>query len=74
MAYTTANQVQSAPLTGVVARILSAIFNGLIRIAEKDPHYRKIKKLSAMSDTELAEIGLRRDDIARHVFADRLYI
>ena len=74
MAYTTAHQVQSAPLTGVVGRILSAIFNALTRIAENNPRYKKMKQLSAMSDEQLAEIGLRRDDIARHVYGDRLYI
>lgn len=74
MAYTTAHQVQSVPLTGIIRRVLSPVFNGLTKIAENNPRYKQIKKLSAMTDAELAEIGLRRDDIARHVFSDRLYI
>ena len=34
----------------------------------------EIERLNAMSDAELAEMGLRRDDIPRHVFRDLFYI
>ena len=34
----------------------------------------RIEALNKLSDAELARKGLRREDIARHVFADRLYI
>jgi uncharacterized protein YjiS (DUF1127 family) len=34
----------------------------------------QIMALSALSDEELAERGLTRDGIVRHVFADKLYL
>ncbi|EDM71778.1 hypothetical protein RAZWK3B_20536 [Roseobacter sp. AzwK-3b] len=33
----------------------------------------QIEALEAMSDVELARIGLRRDDIVRHVYGDLFY-
>ena len=33
----------------------------------------QILALEAMSDAELAQLGLRRDDIPWHVFRDRFY-
>ncbi|WP_177172759.1 hypothetical protein [Loktanella sp. DSM 29012] len=30
----------------------------------------QIERLNAKTDTELAEMGLRRQDITRHIFAD----
>ena len=34
----------------------------------------EIEALHAMSDAELAEIGITRDDIPRYVFRDTFYI
>lgn len=34
----------------------------------------ELERLNAMSDAELAEIGIRREDIARVVFRDVLYV
>lgn len=34
----------------------------------------QIEKLNAKSDAELKKIGLRREDIARHVFRDLYHI
>lgn len=33
----------------------------------------QIARLNALSDAQLAKMGLRRDQIALHVFRDRLY-
>lgn len=35
---------------------------------------REFEALSARSDRQLAAMGLRRDQIARHVFCDMLYL
>lgn len=72
MAYTASHQAQPTPLTGFIGRILLTVFNVLIRIAENHPRYKKMKRLSEMTDAELAEIGLRRDGIARHVLSGTL--
>jgi uncharacterized protein YjiS (DUF1127 family) len=34
----------------------------------------QIEALNALSDAELAKIGITRDDIPRHVFRDMFYI
>ncbi|MAY89382.1 hypothetical protein [Arenibacterium halophilum] len=34
----------------------------------------EIERLNALSDKELSKMGLRREDIARHVFRDLFYI
>lgn len=52
----------------VLKRGLSAIFMGLINVAEANPRYRQIQQLQALSDEQLAKKGLRRDDIVMHVF------
>ena len=62
----TAVSVRS-PFT-VLKRSLSAIFNGLINVAEANPRYRRIQPLQALSDEQLAKKGLRREDIVMHVF------
>lgn len=36
------------------------------------PKVREIERLYALTDKELAEIGLAREDIPRHVFRDLL--
>ncbi|MFO7919206.1 DUF1127 domain-containing protein [Rhodobacteraceae bacterium W635] len=55
---------------GLLARI-GAIFND-ITVARSRVH--EVERLNAKSDVELARIGLKREDIARHVFRDVLYI
>ncbi|MGX9355651.1 DUF1127 domain-containing protein [Roseobacteraceae bacterium S113] len=35
---------------------------------------REMDRLSAMSDQQLAARGLRREDIARHVFRDIIHV
>ena len=36
--------------------------------------YDEIQKMNAKSDAELAEMGVKRDDIPRYVFRDLFYI
>lgn len=50
------------------------IFDALVMVTESNHRMRKIEELSAMSDDELARRGLRRDEIVRHVFRDRIHI
>ncbi|MEM7319211.1 MAG: DUF1127 domain-containing protein [Pseudomonadota bacterium] len=46
------------------------IWNALIRIGEANSRVRRIEVLSGLSDEQLAERGLRREDIIRHVMLD----
>ncbi len=53
---------------------ISAFFNGVLdtmsAAMEAHPRMRRIQTLQAMSDEKLAERGLKREDIVRHVFRD----
>jgi len=48
-------------------RILGGVESALARAHE-------IERLNALSDTELAKRGLRRNEIAHYVFRDKIYI
>ncbi|MEL6889577.1 MAG: hypothetical protein AAFO86_12840 [Pseudomonadota bacterium] len=41
--------------------------------AAADQRMKRIEALNAKSDDELAEMGLRRQDIAAYVFRDLMY-
>lgn len=45
----------------------------LVRLAENNARVQKVERLQSMSDEQLARIGLRRDQIVQHVFADLMY-
>ncbi|WP_425100957.1 DUF1127 domain-containing protein [Tropicibacter sp. S64] len=73
MAHITAPYVTtpaSAPLAGLGRRILAA----LVMIAESNPRMREIERLTAKSDDDLEAMGLKREDIVRHVMRDMLHI
>jgi len=71
MAYVTTQHAETAH--GVFSRLGTVFFNAMVRIAERNPRYRKVQALSAMTDEQLAARGLKREDIVRHVFADVYY-
>lgn len=50
------------------ARLFSAIGTALVALAEADSHVRRVQALNEKSDAELARMGLKREDIVRHVF------
>ena len=54
-----------------VAGRASRILRGAMHVAART---EEVERLSAMSDAELARMGLARGDIARHVFRDRLVV
>lgn len=58
----------------IIAAGFAAIGAALVRSAENTGRMRRLERLRAMSDAELAKMGLRRDDIVRHVFRDLYYI
>ncbi|MEX0287181.1 MAG: DUF1127 domain-containing protein [Paracoccaceae bacterium] len=64
----------SAPLShGFFHRIadaLLAVGKAMMAMSAANERIRKVELLNAMSDEELATRGIRREDIARHVFAD----
>jgi uncharacterized protein YjiS (DUF1127 family) len=51
-----------------------AFVRGMDAYIERHSRSRQIESLNAMSDEQLATIGVKRDQITRHVFRDQLYI
>ncbi|QFT61753.1 DUF1127 domain-containing protein [Roseivivax sp. THAF30] len=59
--------------TGKSKNIFARILDGMIWIGENNRRVQQAQALHAMSDEQLAERGLRREDIARHVFRDIMF-
>lgn len=47
-----------------------ALGRGLVAIMESNSRVRRAEALHAMSDAQLAQLGIKRDEIAHHVFRD----
>lgn len=52
----------------------SALGGFFLSISKANHRMHHVERLQAKSDAELKEMGLRREDIARHVFNDSLYL
>ena len=72
MAFMTASERHvAAPF---FTRLLTSIGNVIVAMGEANPRLRGIEALQRLSDAELAERGIRREDIVRHVFHDVYYL
>lgn len=65
---------QSAAQSGFLARLGTKIVNFIEAVQRSNSRARELERLNAMSDEALAEQGLRREDIVRHVFRDVYYL
>lgn len=54
--------------------LFRAIGTALTVMGESNSRVRRVAQLQALSDADLAKLGLKREDIARHVFSDVFYI
>ena len=63
----------SAP-KGLFSRILDGLINAAERHARATSRRDLIEALQAKTDEELATLGLRRDQIAQHVYRDLFYV
>ena len=52
----------------------SAIGEGIVAYMESHSRMDQIRRLDARSDRELAALGIRREDIVRHVFRDIIHL
>lgn len=57
----------------MVARAAGGVLSGLVMLAETSARAELLRQLQTLSDAELAKKGLRREDIAAHVFRDRMF-
>lgn len=67
-------QATTAPAINPIAGVFNRILDALISVSETNHRVREVERLQAMSDDQLAKRGLRREDIARHVFRDLFYV
>ncbi len=58
----------------ILTRPFVALGNFLVAIGEANSRVRATRVLMAMSDEELAERGLKRDQIVQRVFSESFYI
>lgn len=72
MANITTN-VSASPLRDGWKKFTAALVRGLEAQAAVTGRRNRIEALEAKSDEELARMGLRREDIAYHVFKDLFY-
>ncbi|MGY9045646.1 hypothetical protein P775_21525 [Puniceibacterium antarcticum] len=56
------------PKAPLFTRIAHGLATWIDSYAENQPRMRGVRALQAMSDAQLAERGLKREDIVRHVF------
>ena len=57
-----------------LGRAFQSVYLALAMANSYDSRMDQIKKLNALSDTELAEMGLTRDRITHYVFRDMFYV
>ena len=55
-------------------RVFNSILNFLVSISTAQSRVRQIEFLCALTDEELAERGLSRQDIVRYVYRDAYYV
>ena len=74
MAHVISHPVTPSGITAPVSRFFSRIGEFLMSMAETNSRVRQVEALSALSDDELAQRGLKRSEIARYVFSDSYWL
>ena len=54
--------------------LFRALGNAIVTLGEANSRVRRAEALQALTDKELAEKGLKREDIPRHVFGDIFFV
>ena len=65
---------QGNRITAGLHRVFNGILNFLVSISTAQSRVRQIEFLCALTDEELAERGLSRQDLVRYVYRDAYYI
>ncbi len=75
MAYAATNSsTYAAPREGALTRFFRALARALDAQQSMEARRAQILRLNRMTDAELAQKGIKREDIARHVFSDLFYV
>ena len=62
------------PHAGFFGTLLDRVLSAFARIGENNSRVREADRLRSLSDSQLADLGVKREDIARHVFRDMFYV
>lgn len=66
----TATQSSFSSEGNLFSRFLSHVWNSLVILGTTNQRLRQVEALQRLTDEELAERGIKRSEIARHVFLD----
>jgi uncharacterized protein YjiS (DUF1127 family) len=61
----------TAPRSSLLARLGTSLLDALVRVAEANPKFQQAQRLAALSDAELARLGMTRADIPQRVWGSR---
>ncbi|REC57308.1 DUF1127 domain-containing protein [Rhodosalinus sediminis] len=67
------SNASAAPRRGLSA-LFAAIGEFFTTVAASDRRLRQVDYLQSLTDAELAERGIRREEIVHHVFRDTYYV
>ncbi|WP_372840613.1 DUF1127 domain-containing protein [Phaeovulum sp.] len=73
MTFVTAHAPQAEARTNWARKLIDGIAQGLIQYVDRHSRVAEVERLNALSDAELAKIGISRDRIVYHVFSDRFW-
>ena len=74
MAHIATNSASNLSLGKLLAAPFVAFGNAVVKLSEASSRAQLVEKLQNMSDAELAERGITRDQIVHHVFRDYMYL
>jgi len=66
-------EIHPGSIWASVRSFFAAIARGISVSAAAEARFRRIEALNAKTDAELAEMGLRRQDIPSYVFRDLMH-
>jgi uncharacterized protein YjiS (DUF1127 family) len=66
--------VSSPARVSIFSKVLSAVIGSFDRIADSQNRSVDVQRLQRLSDRELADIGISRENIVRHVYRDIYYV
>lgn len=64
----------TAPRGNIFASAYEGFIAFMVRIAESNHRVQRVERLQALSDEQLAKLGLKREEIVKHVFGDVMYL
>ncbi len=70
MAHYSTEHAAFGPVSNPISRFFATIGNALVLMSTANARVRQVEQLQSLSNEQLAERGIRREDIARHVFRD----